>query len=57
MENKRENGYYWVKYDGKWVIAEYYAPNFPLTWGMCNSEENFFDEEFEEISENRITHD
>jgi hypothetical protein len=49
----RQSGYYWVKHNGKWIIAEYAA-----TWNgwWMPGEPNIYENgEFNEIDETQIT--
>lgn len=48
----REQGYYWVKYKGKWIIAEWW-PN--MGWSIAGFIHSREDYDFEEIDEKRIT--
>ena len=50
---KREEGYYWVKYRGDWIIAEYTHELRPK-WYVIGNECPFHEREFSEINENRI---
>lgn len=47
----RQNGYYWVVYNSKWTIAEYYGKY----WGLAFDENVFYDHDFDEIDERPIT--
>lgn len=48
----RNEGYYWAKYKGKWIIAEYDDGE----WFTCGSRMIFFEDAyFDEIDENQIT--
>lgn len=49
---KRKSGYYWVKYKGFWLIAEYSA--ILDKWWLTSVEESFSENEFEEITEKQI---
>lgn len=50
-DNKqRELGYYWVKYEGKWVVAEYYMNKFFGT----NWRNGLLDSEFDLINETKL---
>jgi len=48
---EREQGFYWVKYVGEWVISYYHSPNFWLRSGAYMED---FDSDYEEIDEDRI---
>ena len=53
---KRELGFYWVKYIGEWIIAEYtnsYVDG-EFAWFHCGNECESNDDYFDEINENRI---
>lgn len=45
----REQGFYWVKLSGVWIIAEYYE-----YWYLTGLLEGLPDEHFDEIEETRI---
>ncbi len=45
----REEGYYWVKLGGKWIIIEFIDKDWWVGGFSC------FDSEFDEIDERRIT--
>lgn len=48
----REEGYYYVKFGGKWQIA-YWFPN--LEWWECHFiSELVYDKDFEQIDEKKI---
>ena len=47
---KREPGFYWVKHEGEWIIADY-AFGFWLITGM---ESSYHDYNFEAIHETRL---
>jgi len=53
---KREEGYYWVKYEGKWRIGKYSPGDemFIESWDLVGSFELFKDSDFEEIDEEII---
>ena len=57
---ERDAGFYWVKWQGDWVIAEFYNPDpgpYSTCFGeftMCGDDRGRLDGEFEEINENRI---
>ena len=50
--NKRESGYYWVKSNDKWIIAEW----LPLcqVWASIEYADKYKDSDFDEIDERRI---
>jgi hypothetical protein len=57
---KRDSGYYWVKYKGEWHIAYYRHANKdnPDAWTLTAYVDDswwFYDSDFEEIDENKIT--
>lgn len=45
---ERENGYYWVKFEGKWTILKW---NVDCWWG---GEYTFTDNDFEAIDDRRL---
>ena len=47
---KRENGFYWVKWDSEWVVAEWSDSE----WGVIWHEYGYPDSEFDEIIEIRL---
>jgi len=54
---ERQEGYYWVKHDGYFRIAEFvaYQGSFGKGWWNLFAEnDTFSDEDFEFINENRI---
>ena len=51
---KRKSGYYWVKYNSKWIIAEYKDDGFYSRWMECGTDYTFDDSEIEEIDESQI---
>jgi hypothetical protein len=51
---KREEGFYWVKHNGGWIIAFWYDDK---EWYITGSEVMFEDYDFDEISINRLTHE
>jgi hypothetical protein len=51
----REPGYYWVKNDGKWIIALWVNDGHYTEWEIGDRIEQ--DSDFEEIDERRITRD
>lgn len=50
-KSKRETGYYWVKWHGKWVIAVY---DYFDDWWIHGIPYFLHTSEFEEIDEKRI---
>lgn len=57
----REPGFYWVKFEGRWQVAEYteyrsfFNPlNFSYGWDIVSSDREFKDDDFEEIDERKI---
>lgn len=58
----REEGYYWVKWDGDWHIG-YFRPNRsgnPSAWTLTayvNDSWWLYDSDFESIDEKRLTHE
>lgn len=46
MEQKRENGYYWIKYF-HWAVGKHYNG----TWNLPGIETDFIDKELHEIGE------
>lgn len=46
----RENGFYWVLLDGKWIIAEYEDEQ----WKLTGQYMRFGDDHFEQIFEHRL---
>ncbi len=51
----RESGYYRVKREGSWQIAEYIKSEWFSHWRLFGSDEDWIDSELEAIDENRIT--
>jgi hypothetical protein len=49
-----ERGYYWVKLNGEWTIAELWDSD-PNMWFVCGNEMDYSDSEFDEIGE-RVNH-
>lgn len=47
----RENGFYWVCFNGKWEISEYIYNKY---WMATGSSLIFTDEDFNEIDENQL---
>jgi hypothetical protein len=57
---KREEGYYWVKYEDEWHIAQYRheQKEAPAAWTLCAYVDDswwHYDGDFEEIDERRIS--
>ena len=51
----RENGFYKVKRNGKWIVAEYLdLIQHPAAWFLTGNDMLFHDEDFEEIGEKII---
>ena len=50
----REEGYYWVKDDSKWEVAEWKTDWVDIGWYLTTLIDCFVDEDFEEIDERRI---
>jgi hypothetical protein len=51
----RKDGFYRVKRNGKWIIAEYLnLIQYPSAWFLTGNEELFYDTDFEKINENII---
>lgn len=54
----RQEGYYWVKYEGAWHVAHFRHTSNPLPWTLLINNSWFLhDSDFEEINENRLTHE
>jgi len=53
--DKREEGYYHVKYRNEWIVAEWVSI-FPIgfRWILTNNLAHFYDSDFAEIDERRI---
>ena len=49
---ERQEGYYWVKYEGKFQIGFYYADY--KCWGLMDNESEIYEHNLEHINENRI---
>lgn len=49
----RWSGFYWVKYNGCWMVGEYVAHMY--SWELTGMTQSFFDENFDEIDENQLT--
>ena len=51
----RVEGWYYVKYKGKWIVAQWHvAPTFASWWSISNSVQAFSDNSFEEVDELKI---
>ena len=48
----REDGFYWVKYCGNWVVAEWWL-GFG-NWSISGSEDSVLDRELDQIDERLI---
>lgn len=46
---KREDGFYWVKSEGKWIIAECENRNVSEDWYICGIGCIFESNDFEEV--------
>lgn len=54
----REEGYYWVKYNGNWIIMELSKhPIGGLRWHKIGYHWTIKESDFEEIDEKRLTHE
>jgi hypothetical protein len=52
----REPGFYWVKYKGEWVVAQWFEHTEKVqSWYIINNDYELGDQHFEEIDERRIT--
>lgn len=49
---KREEGFYWIKYRGRWIVAEWSG----YYWWMPMSDSAWIDSELEEIDPTPIKH-
>jgi len=49
---KRENGYYWVKFQRNWIIAKW--DKYYRNWSIMDNDTSFEDFEFDEIDEMQI---
>lgn len=52
----REEGYYWVKSYGEWIVAEFSCG----VWFMSGCDKDYYwlkDKDFDEIDEKRLTHE
>lgn len=59
MENLRESGFYWVKMDDKWRVAEFISDedssfSYGNVWGVVGRTQFYCDNNFDEINETRI---
>lgn len=52
-ETKREDGFYWVCFSGDWEIGKYTSDG--DLWTLSDSNVRWFDFEFTEIDEHKIT--
>lgn len=52
MSKKRDDGFYWVKYCGNWIVAEWWL-GFG-NWSIPGSEDSILEKELDEIDERRI---
>lgn len=50
---KREEGYYWVKFCGRWIVSEWDG-NYWIIPGYISASDGT---DFEEIDEKRLTHE
>jgi hypothetical protein len=51
----REEGYYWVKYEGEWHVAHYVGTRESWSFAAYIDDSWWFrDEDFEEIDERRL---
>lgn len=48
----RQSGYYWVKFNGKWIIGEW--NRYVMIWSICGSDRILLDGELSEIDERPI---
>ena len=48
---KREDGFYWVKSEGKWIVAECESIGVSEGWYICGIGCVFEDSDFERIGE------
>jgi len=48
---KRKSGFYWVKYGGEWIPAQYDESDHSYPWQIMACDEIFTGGEFEEIGE------
>lgn len=57
---ERKSGFYWVKYDGEWRVAEYISEkdasmkSYGGVWGLVGKQQFFCDHNFDEIDETPI---
>lgn len=55
MEKERKSGFYRVKRNGKWIIAQWLDLNEILPcWLLTGNENMFLDDDFDAIDENKI---
>ncbi len=47
---KRKNGYYWVRYNGEWIVGEFYSGH----WGLTFFSRWLYDKDFTKIDERKI---
>lgn len=52
---KREQGFYWVKFNFKWEVAEWFTFMSSNHWLRAGSENTWSDKNFDEINETRIS--
>lgn len=54
----REEGYYWVRTDNIWIVAQWfkYSSGFSC-WLIPGNDRELLDDFFEEIDEKRLTHE
>lgn len=52
---KRESGFYWVKCDKEWIIAEYWQPT--NIWFVCGEVTKWSTSDLDEIDERKIERD
>ena len=50
----REQGYYWIKWDGDWFVSYYTKPHYEGEYTWQVGIDGFTDDELEEIDERRI---
>jgi hypothetical protein len=51
---ERQEGYYWVKYYDKYIIAEYKNVKGKMLWHIHDIEDSYSDKVFDYINEVRI---
>ncbi len=59
MSKKRESGFYFVKYDGEWIVVEWFQKdNKKLSgyacWFMPGDHKEYYDSDLDEIDERPI---